>query len=256
MPAPDSFADHFSDVAQRYASARPDYPLALVDWLAALVPDHELAWDVGCGSGQLAALLAQHFRHVVASDASAEQIAHAVAHPRVIYHVAPAEAAPLPAGACDLITVAQAAHWFDLPAFYREVERVARPGAVLALISYGVAELPAEIAAVVDLFYHETLAPFWPPERRLVEAGYRTLPFPFGDIPAPALAISRCWSLADLIGYIETWSAVARLRREPGGEATLANFRQDLAGAWGEPGWRRPVRWPLAARVGRIEGRP
>ena len=59
------------------------------------------------------------------------------AHPRVEYRVAPAERSGLPDAAVDLVTLALAAHWFDLPRFYAEVRRVGRPRTAIALISSG-----------------------------------------------------------------------------------------------------------------------
>src|SRR5207249_7256547 len=123
------FQDHFSDKAAGYAAYRPVYPPALVDALAALAPGRGLAWDAGCGSGQLSLLLAQRFDRVIATDASADQIAHATAHPKVEYRCAPAEASGLADGIADLAVAAQAAHWFDLPDYYAEVRRVAPPRA-------------------------------------------------------------------------------------------------------------------------------
>jgi SAM-dependent methyltransferase len=245
------FKDHFSAAASGYAAHRPAYPAALAEALAALAPGRGLALDCGCGNGQLARLLAEPFERVVATDASAAQIAEAPPHPRIAFRVAPAEASGLPPACADLIAAAQAAHWFDLPAFYAEARRVARPGAVLALISYGVLHLDGAAEAVLRDFYTRVVGPYWPPERAHVEAGYRTLPFPFAELPAPDLAIEAAWTLADLVGYAGTWSALrgaeAALGRSP-----LPDFARDLAAAWGDPEARRRVRWPLSLRLARL----
>ena len=116
-----TFKDHFSAASGRYAAYRPDYPAALFEWLAGLCDRHDTAWDCATGSGQAALGLAPHFRRVVATDASAEQVRHAVAHPSIDYRVAQAEDSGLADHSVDLVTVAQAAHWFDLPRFYAEV---------------------------------------------------------------------------------------------------------------------------------------
>jgi SAM-dependent methyltransferase len=246
-----AFKDHFSSHAAGYASYRPTYPQALVDYLAGVAPGHQLSLDCGCGTGQLSVLLAERFGQVIATDASAQQIEQAQAHPRVTYRVAPAEQSGLADGSADLVTVAQAAHWFDLPAFYDEVRRVARPHGVLALITYGVLHVGGDADPVVQHFYGNVLGPYWPPERRLVEEGYRSLPFPFAEIEAPPMEIRVEWSVAELVGYIDTWSAVRALEKSAG-RGSLETFKQELAGVWGNPEARRPVRFPLALRVGRV----
>jgi len=196
------FKDHFSDVAAAYAAHRPSYPAALVDFLARLAPARRLAWDAGCGSGQLSLLLAGPFERVVATDASPEQIARAAPHPKVEYRCAAAGVSGLPESVVDLATAAQAAHWFDLPAYYAEVRRVARRGGIVALISYGVVTAGTDLDAVIQPFYRGVLAAYWAPERRHVDDGYRSLPFPFEELDAPAFEIRLDWRLEDLVGYI------------------------------------------------------
>lgn len=246
-----AFKDHFSSGSAAYAAHRPRYPAALAEFLADLAPARDLALDCGCGTGQLSVLLAERFRHVLATDASAAQIAEAEAHRCVEYRTAPAERSGLPDASADLVIVAQAAHWLDLPAFYTEVRRVAKPGAVLALITYGVLHVEGAADSVVQRFYGEVIGPYWPPERRHVEDGYRALPFPFTEITAPPLAIEAALSLPDLLGYVATWSAVRAAERALG-QDPLAALRAELAQVWGELETRRIVRWPLSLRVGRV----
>jgi SAM-dependent methyltransferase len=245
------FKDHFSSHAERYAAHRPTYPAALVDYLAGVAPALDIALDCGCGTGQLSVPLAARFARVVATDASAAQIQNAEAHPRVEYRTAPAERSGLRDASADLITVAQAAHWLDLDRFYDEARRVARPGGALAMISYGVVEVEGRPDAVVHRFYYDIIGSYWPPERRHVDAGYRTLPFPFPELDPPRLAIEVSWSLPDFIGYVDTWSAVRAAEQQVGREMIDVFFR-DLAEAWGDSATRRGVRWPLAVRVGTL----
>jgi SAM-dependent methyltransferase len=247
------FKDHFSHVATDYATHRPTYPSALVDVLARLAPARRLAWDAGCGSGQLSVLLADRFERVWATDASGEQLARATAHPRVTYSRVPAQTSGLGDGAVDLSTAAQAAHWFDLSSYYAEVRRVTRPRGIVALISYGVMMVDADLDAVVRRFYYDVLSAYWPPERRHVDAGYRSLPFPFEELasPVPHLEIRLEWRFADVVGYVGTWSAVWALQRAQG-PAPLEAFQRALARAWGPAERLRTVRWPLALRVGRV----
>lgn len=245
------FKDHFSANADLYASARPHYPPSLAAWLAQHCVATDCALDAGCGNGQLALDLARHFNWVVATDASAAQIAAATPHPRVEYRCAPAERSGLPAMSVDLVTVAQAAHWFDLPSFYAEVERIARPGALLALISYGQMELPGEAGAPMVDFYANRIAAYWPPERRHILNGLRELPFPYPELEQPELAIEERWTLEQVLAYIGTWSALAKVRAA-GKEAMLDEFAEALGRAWGDPATRLTARWPLRMRLGRI----
>jgi len=245
------FKDHFSDVAGAYAARRPSYPAALADFLARLAPATRLAWDAGCGSGQLSVVLAGVFEQVVATDASPEQIARGASHPRVEYRCARAEASGLPEYVADLATAAQAAHWFDLPAYFAEVRRVTRPGGVVALISYGVVTVDADLDAVIRPFYRDVLASYWPPERRHVDEGYGSLPFPFRELDAPAFEIRLDWRLEDLVGYVGTWSAVWALEQAEG-QGPFASFRRGLEAVWQPATTVRTVRWPLALRVGQV----
>lgn len=246
-----TFKDHFSAHSAGYAAYRPTYPASLVDRLADLCTGHGAALDVGCGTGQLSVLLAERFGQVVATDASPQQIEKAQPHPRVTYRVAPAENSGLPDRSVDLVTAAQAAHWFDLPAFYAEVRRLGRPGAILALVTYGVIEADADVASVIRHFYKDVIGPYWPPERRHVEEGYRSFDFPFEEVAAPACAIEVQWRASDLIGYADTWSAVRGAEKAQGREP-IERFQVEIAEAWGDPERRRTIRFPISFRIGRI----
>lgn len=243
--------DHFSRVAQAYAAARPRYPPELFAFVAAACARRELAWDCACGSGQATLALAEHFARVVASDSSAAQIAAAPAHPRIAWRTAPAEASGLEPGTVDLVTVAQALHWFDLEPFYAEVRRVLAPGGVLAVWTYGVQRVEgAEVDALVQRFYRETVGPYWPPERRHCEDGYRMLPFPFAQLQAPPFRMAARWPLERFLDYLRSWSATGRYVAATGADPVAA-LGQALAPLWGGPGALRLVTWPLAVRVGR-----
>ena len=244
------FKDHFSSASGGYAAYRPDYPAALFAWLASLCAERDTAWDCATGSGQAARGLAAHFGRVVATDASAEQIRHAEAHPAIDYRVAPAEASGLAARSVDLATVAQAAHWFDLPRFYAEAARVLKPGSVLALWGYGRMVLPDEMDAPFRRFYGQTVGPYWPPERALIDDAYRSLAFPFAEIPSPALFIEVEWTLPRLLAYLSTWSAVRRYQ-DAQGHDPLPALMAELAPIWGDPAVARALQWPLFLRVGR-----
>lgn len=264
------FADHFSAHAEAYAAHRPTYPVALVDYLAELTPRTELVWEAGCGSGQLSVALAGRFNHVIATDASAEQLARAALHPRIEYRRARAEDSGLPAArraecaasdsssGVDLAVTAQAAHWFDIEGYYAEVRRVAAPDAAIALVSYGPTRIAPGIDPIVEEFRVGTLAPHWAPERRHVEDGYRSLPFPFAEVEPPELDMCAEWTLSELVAYMRTWSAL-RSMEAPRRQALLKDLRARLAPAWAgaeregaADGTRRTVTWPLSVRAGYV----
>jgi hypothetical protein len=192
------------------------------------------------------------FNEVIATDPSREQINEATPLAGVRYEVAPAEAAPLPDRSIDLVTVAQALHWFDLELFYAEVRRVANNGAALACWCYGLMTIAPEIDPLVRELYEDIVGPHWSPRRRLVDDGYRSLHFPFEELEPPAFSMGCDWNLRDTIGYLSTWSAVhAYARAQNANPIELIADR--LSDAWGDPSAPRSVSWPLQMRVGRVE---
>lgn len=246
-----SFSDHFSSTADRYASYRPGYPPALFDWLASIVPDRDRVWDCGTGSGQAAGPLSTHFAHVVATDPSAAQLAHATRYPRVSYVATSAERSAIASDSTSLVTVGQALHWFDRPAFYAEARRVLVARGVLAVWSYGLMTLQeAALDEIAHRFHRETMGPYWPPERRLVDDGYRAIELPFESIDAPPFSMTADWALAHFVGYLSTWSAVQRARAETGSDPVAAVL-EVLRPAWGPDERVRRVEWPLTLRIGR-----
>jgi len=248
-----TFEDHFSGHAAAYAAYRPTYPSGLPAFVAGLpVPpaDRRLAWDCATGNGQAAHGIVEHFARVIATDASPQQIEHAAPHPRVEYRVAPAESSGLPDASIDLVTVAQAVHWFDFDRFYAEVRRVVAPGGALALWTYDYARISPAIDALVDRLGHETVGAYWPPGRRWVDERYRTIPFPFAEIPAPPFELLERWPLAPFVGYLRTWSSVQRYLAAHG-EDPVAALLPELAEAWGDAETPRDVRWPIFLRCGR-----
>jgi len=245
------FKDHFSAHADAYARYRPDYPPALFAWLAETAPTRSRAWDCATGSGQAAVALAEHFAEVVATDASEKQVRSAHPHPRVTYRVAPAEDSGIEAASIDLITVAQAVHWFDIPAFYREAERVLKPGGVLAVWAYAVFASTPEVDRVVDRLYRDIVGPFWPPDRGMIERGYDEVVLPFDPVSPLPFAMEKDWTAADAIGYLGTWSAT-RGYIQAHGQDPVDLVRDELVRAWGD-GTQR-VRWPLYLKVARKAG--
>jgi len=248
------FKDYFSDRAAGYARARPGYPPELFDFLAGLASRRRLAWDCATGSGQAASGLAAHFDRVIATDASVAQLANAARARNLGYAAARAEASGIAAGTADLVSVAQAIHWFEIDRFWEEVRRVASPGGAVAIWAYNLAQTDGEIERVLRRYYAEIVGPYWPPERRLIEERYRTIPFPFDEIEAPPIAITDRWDLDRLVGYLGTWSATKRFT-EATGRDPIAQIRPELDAAWGDPARSRLFRWPLVIRAGRAAGR-
>lgn len=248
-----AFKDHFSGHAAAYADARPQYPAGLFDWLATLTPAHERAWDCGTGNGQAAVALTRHYAAVVATDASAQQIDRAFSHPQVEYRTAPAERSGLDQRSVDVVTVAQAAHWFDLPAFYSEAQRVVKPGGAIVLWCYGFCRVTPEVDVVLNAFYTGETDAYWPPERRLVDASYRTLPFPFPELAVPTMHMKQNWNLSQLLAYLRTWSGVQRFIKQTGRDPIPA-LEAELSNAWGPPDAIRAVVWPLHFRAGHVPG--
>ncbi len=246
-----SFKDHFSKQSDEYAKYRPVYPPELFAYLASLVSAHELAWDCGTGNGQAALGLAALFGRVIATDPSEAQIRNAAAHPRISYRVAPAERTDIAVASVDLVTVAQALHWFDHERFYREVRRVLKPGGVLAVWCYGLNEIAPAIDPIVRRYYSEVVGPYWPPERHFIDERYATIPFPFTELAVPAFGIESRWNLDDFIGYLDTWSATQRYRQAEK-QNPLEALRGVLERAWGPAETERLVTWPIYLRVGRV----
>ncbi|HEU5170089.1 MAG TPA: methyltransferase domain-containing protein [Gemmatimonadales bacterium] len=248
--------DHFSGVAPAYAAHRPHYPPALFDWLAALVRRHDLVWDCAAGSGQATRGLASWFRRVVATDMSRAQLAAAPPRARVLAWAARAEASGIRRGRVDLVAVGQALHWFDLSAFYAEVRRVLAAGGAVAAWTYANPRLGEPASdTVLQHFYRDAVGPYWPAERRLVESRYATLPFPFREVTAPDFAMTAEWTLAEVVGYVGTWSAVSAYRAAQGRDP-VPTLAAALEPTWGDPRRRRPVTWTLTVRAGYADAPP
>ncbi|CAA9542250.1 MAG: diguanylate cyclase/phosphodiesterase (GGDEF & EAL domains) with PAS/PAC sensor(s) [uncultured Sphingosinicella sp.] len=246
-----AFIDSFSDVAGEYRRARPTYPAALIAELAALAPSRALAWDSGTGSGQAAVALARHFDAVYGSDPSEEQIANAQSAERVTYAVEAAEAVSLADGNADLVLAAQAMHWYNLERFYAQVQRVLRPGGILAAIGYAWFYIDPEVDAAVEEALLRPMRPYWAPNNAILWDAYRSIAFPGEEVRIGQPAIHLRWSLDQMLAYVRTWSAAAKFRASEGEaqfEAALASVRE----AWGEPGRERSVVMPMQVRVSRL----
>lgn len=246
-----NWSDHFSIQADRYSLFRPLYPDELYAWLTGQANGHGVAWDCGTGSGQVARGLAGRFERVIAMDASLRQLAHAEVGAGVDLVAGRSDVAPLRAGVVDLIGMGAAIHWFVGDAFYQEVRRVARPGALIAAWTYWLMDAGDDVTPVVQRFRRDVAFDWWPEGREWVENEYRTLPFPFDEIAAPQFVARAAWTVEHVAGYISTWSAVQRYRAATG-QDPIPELRAQLEEAWG-PDPVREIRWPLHMRVGFVQ---
>lgn len=245
--------DHYSSIAASYAAFRPRYPRALFEYAASLAPARagpRRAWDCGAGSGQATTDLAEFFDEVIGTDVSAKQIARAPRHPKVRWVVASAEVTPLASESVDVVTVAQALHWFDHARFYAEVRRVCVPGGAIAAWTYAAPTMAGDAGLVLRRYMFEDVGAYWPPERKYVDEHYETIPFPFERIAAPEFAIRTAWTLPQVAGYLRSMSATVRCAAKTGDDPVIA-VESELGRLWGgdDP---RPIEWPVAMVAGRI----
>ena len=246
--------DYFSVQADRYVAFRPHYPDALFEALCRDLPANALVWDCATGNGQAATMLGRRVVQVIGTDQSAAQLGNAIPHEHVRYVQAYAEAMPLQDHCVDLITVAQALHWFDFDRFYAEAARVLKPGGVIAAWTYSflsvLPQLGGDLERGLRGFYHDVVGPYWPAERRWVDECYRTIPFPFAAIELAEFVIEVDWNLASVVGYVSSWSATQRYLTATGNDPIPALFER-LSASWGAPANTRSLRWALSIRAGR-----
>lgn len=245
-----TFKDHFTKQAESYAKFRPDYPDELFKFLASVSPSKELVWDCATGNGQAANGIAKYFKKIIASDASENQVLNAYKNEKIVYKVFPAENAGIESSTVDLITVAQALHWFNFEKFYDEVKRVLKKDGVIAVWMYGLIKISTELDLITNRFDNEILKNYWPPERQFFYEEYKTIPFPFEQVKTPEFNMSIDWTLENLTGFLSTWSAVQKFKeREKSDPIDL--IRDDLQKAWGEEKIRK-AKWDLILKVGKV----
>lgn len=246
------FHDHFSAVSDEYARYRPTYPDALFEFLARNAPGTDRAWDCATGTGQSAVGLASYFNQVIATDASQDQIDQAQQHDNVSYRVATAYSSGLDDHSVNLVTASQALHWFDFDLFFTEVKRILTPGGLLAAWCYDVPEIPdIPQDTMLDLYYG-ALEPYWPPERKYVDARYQTIEFPFPEVQNKQFTMQEFWNFHEFSGYVSTWSAskeyIAANDRDAW-EKLLVPLQQE----WGDAGNKKHIAWPVHMRTARTE---
>lgn len=243
--------DNFSTQAATYAQFRPTYPNDLFDFILQNVENKQIAWDCATGNGQAAKVLAQHFDKVFATDISQKQIDNAAKSDNIVYAVGKAEATDFADNTFDLITVAQAIHWFDFEKFYAEVRRVAKPNATLAVWGYGVIKCDnEEVDKLIRNFYHHIVGPYWDAERRHIDEYYRNVPFPFETIKTPHFSLVFNWHRHELEGYLNSWSSVQNFIKVKGYNP-IPTLMLDIGTVWEEFN-RETVRFPIFMKIGKI----
>jgi len=242
--------DNFSKQADIYAKYRPSYPQPLFDFILQHIDKKENAWDCATGNGQSAEVLAKYFEKVFATDISQKQIANAKQAANIYYSIQPADKTGFPGNTFDLITVSQALHWFATVEFYNEVKRIAKPSSVFAAWSYSLLHVSPEVDKLIRLFYTNVIGPYWDAERKYVDEEYKTIPFPFREIAAPKFNIEYYWTIEELKGYLDTWSAVQKFI-SANNYNPVAEIIDQIRPCWKEE--RMKISFPLHIRIGRIE---
>lgn len=242
--------DNFSNHADLYASYRPEYPPSLYEYILSLVPGRNCAWDCGTGNGQLAAGLSPFFTTVYATDISAAQLQHAQQRSNIIYSKQAAEQTDFPRAYFDLVVVAQAIHWFHFEQFYAEVRRVLKPGGMLIVTGYGLLQINPAIDKLLRHLYTDIVGPYWDPERRYIDEGYKTIPFPFEAIKTPELIHRLVWTREQFIGYLNTWSAVQHYIKDKN-HNPVTLIEAELNTLWPDAG-KKDVQFPVLLRAARM----
>jgi SAM-dependent methyltransferase len=241
--------DNFSTQAEDYAQYRPYYPKEMITYIVSLVNNKDAALDVATGNGQVASALAPHFNEVYGTDISAKQLQNAIQAPNLIYKEGSAEDTGFDNGQFDLITVAQAIHWFNFDTFYKEVKRILKPDGLFAVMGYGLFSTNPDTDVILSRFYKDVIGSYWDPERRYIDENYKTIPFPFHEIEAQAFTNHFAWTLDQLTGYLNTWSAVQHYIKK-NGDNPVDIIKDDLAASWEKN--NKEVTFPLLLRLGKL----
>lgn len=246
--------DHFSSKSKEYSFSRPHYPDSLYEYLSSITPNNDVAWDCATGNGQAAIGLCRYFKKVIASDMSMSQIENGFKRQNIVYDIFPSEDTSLPDNSVDLITIAQAIHWFDFEKFYDEARRIGKKsGGKIAIWSYGMHKICPEIDKICDKlsFDGDLLRGYWPKQTEYIRDNYETIPFPFDQIIAPRFEMLVEWNLKDLLSYMETWSAVKRFELQ-NNYNPLDSVKKDLKLLWGTEKQRKSIRWDVNLKIGNI----
>jgi SAM-dependent methyltransferase len=243
--------NHFGNKAAEYSQFRPHYPAELFQYLIQLTHHQECAWDVGTGNGQAAVALSPYFNKVIATDLKQGQLDRAEKKDNISYIACPAEKTPIEDKSVDLITVAQALHWFNFDEFYQEVQRVAKPDCLVAAWCYTLISISPEIDQQINHLYSDILGDqYWPKERQYIDSAYTDIPFPFQQIKTPTFTIARSLNFSQLIGYLNTWSALQEYKTRNQNKNPLDFIIEDVQKLWGAPDKEYITHTPLYLLAG------
>ncbi|XP_059651104.1 uncharacterized protein LOC132298751 [Cornus florida] len=252
--------------AKLYSKSRPGYPQALFQFIASKTPKHDLAWDVGTGSGQAAKSLAGIYKNVIGTDTSQKQLDFATKLPNVRYQYTPPNMSIAELEHCvaarasvDVVTVAQALHWFHLPTFYKQVNTVLKkPHGVIAAWTYTVPEVNDTIDSIFRRLYFDESRPYCTPGRELIADKYRSIDFPFepvdgADHTGPfEFKTERLMDLEEYLAYKKSGSAY-QTALEKGVELLKDDVIDEFKRAWCEDGNdRKVVKFPVYLRIGKV----
>ncbi len=239
--------DLFSGHASQYATYRPTYPAELYHFLYQHVTEFENAWDAGTGNGQVARELAKRFKTVLATDISKKQLENAVVLDNIFYWQT-GEQTSFASKSIDLITVAQAIHWFDREKFYDEVKRVGKREAAVAVWGYGLLSIEPAMDERLRDFYVNVVGNYWEKDRKLIDEEYQTISFPFREIACPPFYIHVEWTVSELRGYLSTWSSVQKFI-QTNGYNPVDNLMKSIEPLWQTD--KRKIRFPVFMRLGK-----
>jgi len=242
--------DNFSKQSKLYAAFRPHYPETLYNFIYSKLSHCNTALDVATGNGQIASVLSGKFEKVYATDISEKQLDMAIPKENIKYLKEAAEKFSFADESFDLITVAQAIHWFNFDLFFAEVQRTLKPGGIICVIGYGLLRADESTNEIIDHFYKTVIGPYWDKERKHIDEAYRNIPFPFETIESPSLYMEYEWPLDHFVKYLETWSAVQHYIQEQGSNPIGCDMTQRLQENWAVNETKK-IRFPLFIKTGR-----
>ena len=240
--------DNFSHQSADYANFRPQYPKEIFDEIKTRLKSSTCAWDCATGNGQVAKELSKFFEDVKATDISENQLNQAPKLANINYSVQTAEKVDFPDNSFDLITVAQAIHWFNFDKFYTEVKRTLKNDGIFVVLGYSLFRSNPETNKIMDNFYYNIIGPYWDEERKYLDDGYKSIPFPFQEIETSEVFFKEEWQLERLIGYLKTWSAVKHFI-DKNGYDPVDELYDDLKESFGD---KNIIEFPILFRMGRV----